>query len=146
MIAVSVGFAAVADILASSNAFTSLSIACYNSAAQCVVSGPIDGLNALKQYLHNKHNCKSVILAVPFAFHSPTMHPILDDLITVAGRLSFSPPTIPVLSGVHGTVVLPGDALTFNAHYIARHCAEPVMFDEGISASLGIPEFANATA
>jgi len=74
------------------------------------------------------------------------MHPILDDLITVAGRLSFSPPTIPVLSGVHGTVVLPGDALAFNAHYIARHCAEPVMFDEGISASLGIPEFANATA
>ena len=74
------------------------------------------------------------------------MQPLLDDLVDAAKGLSFSPPVIPVVSGVHGTLILPGDGSVFDAEYIGRHCVEPVLFAQGISALLAIPEFANAAA
>jgi iterative type I PKS product template protein len=146
MLAVSLGHSVMADILASSSIFSNLTIACYNSAVQCVVSGSTDELDALKRHLDNQTHCKYVNLAVPFAYHSPAMQPVLDDLLVVAKRHTFLPPTMPVLSGVYGRVILPGDGSVFNAQYVVRQCAEPVLFDQAISASLLIPEFANAAA
>ncbi|KZP07875.1 hypothetical protein FIBSPDRAFT_996723 [Athelia psychrophila] len=51
-----------------------LSIACYNSGEQCVVSGAIDKLTMLKAHLDGE-GYKSVILDVPFGYHSSAMHP-----------------------------------------------------------------------
>lgn len=146
MLAVSLGHSVVAEILTSSNIFSHLTIACYNSTVQSVISGPTDELDALKRHLDNQIHCKNVNLAVPFAYHSPAMKPVLDDLLVVAKKILFLPPIMPVLSGVYGRAVLPGDGSVFNAQYITRQCAEPVLFDQAISASLLIPEFANAAA
>lgn len=146
MIAINLAYSAVLDILNSSNAFHGLSIACYNSTVDCAVSGSMEGIKVLKAYLDSNMRCKSVILAVPFAYHSSVMGPLLADLETVAKGVSFRAPTIPVASTVLGKVVLPGDGSIFNAQYAARHCAEPVLFDQGVSALVAIPAATKAAA
>ncbi|KAF5377903.1 hypothetical protein D9615_006799 [Tricholomella constricta] len=132
MVAVNLGPAALQEALQSSPDFSVLSIACFNSPIDCVVSGPLVELKAFKAYLDAQIRCKNVLLAVPFGYHSPAMAPLLDDLTAIARRASFKAPTIPVVSNVLGEVVLPGDSSVFKAAYFARHCAEPVQFDKGI--------------
>ncbi|KAI0064076.1 ketoacyl-synt-domain-containing protein [Artomyces pyxidatus] len=134
MIAVNLGASAVESILASSVDFAGTSVACYNSHSDCVVSGPLSQLKALKAHLDAEVHCKSMLLTVPFGYHSIAMHPLLDDLTLVAQHVTVRPPTIPIISNVSGDVVLPGDDTVFNAAYYARHCAEPVRFEKGISA------------
>lgn len=146
MIAINLAYSTVADILTSSNAFNGLSIACYNSAVDCTVSGFMEEIKLLKAYLDGHVRCKSTILAVPLAYHSSAMGPLLDDLEAVANRVSFRAPAISIVSTVHGKLVLPGDDSIFNAQYIVRHCAEPVLFHQGVSALVANPVAANYAA
>ncbi|KAG6866326.1 Type I Iterative PKS [Blastosporella zonata] len=134
MIAVNLGPVAVHDVL---SAFPDLSIACYNSPMDCVLSGPVTKLKAFKAYLDTEIHCKNILLAAPFGFHSQAMVPLLDDLTDVARRVTLHPPRIPIVSNVLGDIVLPGDSSTFVPEYFSRHCAEPVQFDKGIQALLG---------
>ncbi|KZP30156.1 putative polyketide synthase [Athelia psychrophila] len=122
-----------------------LSIACYNGGEQCVVSGAIDKLKMLMARL-NGEGYKGVILDVPFGYHSSAMHPLLGDLKKAAERVCFSAPRIPVASNVHGKVVFAGDASVFNAEYIVRHCREPVLFEQAITALLNASTAVNAAA
>ena len=135
MIAINANADKVESILRGSTSFSGLSIACYNSGSDCVVSGPLKQLRELKDVLDGI--ARSKILAVPFGFHSSAMDPILDDLTGVAMKVKLSTPTIPVVSNVLGEVVLPGDISVFTPSYFARHCAEPVLFDSGIRALIG---------
>ncbi|KAJ7051783.1 putative polyketide synthase [Mycena amicta] len=123
--------------------FSDLSIACYNSPTDCVLSGPLDQLRAFKAHLDTRSS-KSAILTVPFGYHSPAMDPILQDLTAVANRYILHPPNIPVVSNVLGDVVLAGDASVFTPGYFARHCAEPVQFSHGVGALLALPAFEGA--
>ncbi|EPQ54389.1 polyketide beta-ketoacyl-synthase [Gloeophyllum trabeum ATCC 11539] len=143
MIAINQGPAAVKDILQSNAALSGCSIACYNSAGDCVVAGPLEQLKALKAHLDSEVKCKNVLLSVPFGYHSTAMEPLLDDLISVAKRVTLRPPTLAVISNVFGEVVRPGDASVFTSEYFARHCAEPVQFERGINAFCATSEFAN---
>ncbi|KZP21464.1 putative polyketide synthase [Athelia psychrophila] len=131
--------------VARSDMLEDLSIACYNSGEQCVVSGAIDKLKILKARLDGG-GYKSVILDVPFGYHSSAMHPLLGDLKKAAERVCFSAPHIPVASNVLGKVVFAGDASVFNAEYIVRHCREPVLFEQAITALLNVSTAANAAA
>ncbi|KAJ7636736.1 acyl transferase/acyl hydrolase/lysophospholipase [Roridomyces roridus] len=106
------------EILQLLRGFPELNIACYNSPVDCVVAGPLAQLEALKARLVG---CKSVMLPMPFGCHSAAMTPLLDELTVLAGRISIQSPTIPVVSNVHGDVVLPGDASIFTADYFSRH-------------------------
>lgn len=135
MIAINTNADKVESILGGSIAFTELSIACYNSGSDCVVSGPLERLRELKVALDGV--ARSKILAVPFGFHSAAMDPVLEDLTGVATKVKLSAPTIPIVSNVLGEVVLPGDSSVFTPSYFARHCAEPVLFDSGIRALVG---------
>ncbi|GLB38792.1 putative polyketide synthase [Lyophyllum shimeji] len=139
MIAVNLGSTAVRNALGASSNFSDLTIACYNSPIDCVVSGPSPQLQAFKAYLDAEIRCKNVLLTVPFGYHSQAMFPLLDDFTTEAQRYTFNPPSIPVVSNVLGEVILPGDSSVFNAKYLARHCAEPVRFDDGIRALCASP-------
>ncbi|KAK0463812.1 putative polyketide synthase [Desarmillaria tabescens] len=109
MIAVNLAQSLLQEIL-KATAFDKLSIACFNSPVDCVVSGPLEQLRALKEHLDAEVHCKNVLLTVPFGYHSMAMAPILDDL----------------------------DAVALN--YFSRHCAEPVQFDRGIHALMALPE------
>ncbi|KAG5652522.1 Type I Iterative PKS, partial [Sphagnurus paluster] len=134
MIAVNLRPASVQEVIQSSVEFASLSIACFNSPIDTVVSGPLVKLRAFKAYLDTKIGCKSLLLSVPFGYHGQAMTPLLEDLTSVASRVIFSAPTIPVVSNVLGKTVLAGDRSVFNASYFARHCAEPVLFDKGVQS------------
>ncbi|KAG6907234.1 Type I Iterative PKS [Tephrocybe rancida] len=134
MIAVNLGPVAVHDVLSASSDFSGLSIACYNSPMDCVLSGPLTKLKLFKAYLDAEIHCKNILLTVPFGYHSRGMAPLLDELTDVSRSVTFHPPNIPVVSNVLGDVVLTGDSSTFTPEYFARHCVEPVQFDNGIQA------------
>ncbi|KAF7327244.1 hypothetical protein MKEN_00301700 [Mycena kentingensis (nom. inval.)] len=139
MIAVNLSPEAMEGILQSgAEEMSELSIACYNTPTDCVLSGPVAQLEALKSML-DATSIKSTILPLPFGYHGPAMAPILDALtmLVVEKRFKLHPPTIPVVSNVLGDVVLPGDASVFTPAYFARHCAEPVQFERGVRALLG---------
>jgi iterative type I PKS product template protein len=143
MIAVNQGPAALAISLQSSSAFHDLSISCYNSPSDCVVSGPLEQIRAFKDYLDAEVRCKNTLLSVPFGYHSRAMATLLDDLTAVAKRIPLSAPTIPVVSNVLGDVIMPGDDGVFDPGYFSRHCAEPVQFDKGIRSLTEIHAFSS---
>ena len=74
------------------------------------------------------------------------MNPILEDLTTLASSAELHAPSIPIVSNVHGIVVRPGDASVFTAQYFARHCGEPVKFEQGIGELKSLPDFDDACA
>nr|AEF32750.1 polyketide synthase [Volvariella volvacea] len=113
-----------------------ITISCYNSVSNTVLSGTIDSLLALKQRLDSMPHCKTSLLDVPFAFHSSAMDPILEDLTTFCSRFHFNPPSIPIISNVLGRVVLPEEGPIFQASYPACHCREPVLFSQGVQSLL----------
>ncbi|KAF8897468.1 hypothetical protein BD779DRAFT_1667443 [Infundibulicybe gibba] len=141
MIAVNLAANPLNEALRSSPTFSSLTIACYNSASDCTVSGPLEQLKLFKVYLDNEVHCKNVLLSVPFGYHSPAMNPLVDDLTRAARQATLQPPAIPIVSNVLGQVVLPGDSTIYVPEYFARHCVEPVQFHKGICSLTEIPSF-----
>ena len=139
--AINLGAVAIGKILATSPEFSDITISCYNSPDDHVVSGPTAGLQTLKSLLDGTVRCKSFLLPVGFGHHSGAMRPLQEDLTLLAGRITISPPAIPIISNVYGKLVLPGDASVFDARYYSRHCMEPVLFDEGIRGSVTIESF-----
>ncbi|KAF9263364.1 ketoacyl-synt-domain-containing protein [Marasmius fiardii PR-910] len=144
MIAVNIDPSKMAKVLASSTDLNGLSIACYNSVSDCVVSGSMDQVKALKKHLDSEVRCKNVVLNVPFGYHSSAMNPLVEDLDTIAETVTLSPPTIPIVSNVFGNLVEPGDSTVFTHTYFSRHCAEPVRFSEGFANLLTNPELASS--
>lgn len=132
--AINLSAVAIGQILASSEEFSAITVACYNSPEDHVVSGPVAGLQALKSYLDGTVRCKNILLPVGFGHHSDAMRPLHDELTSLARRITTSPPTIPIMSNVYGVVVLPGDASVFGPQYYSLHCTGPVLFDDGIRA------------
>jgi len=134
MMAVNLSAVVIGRILASEEEFSGITVACYNSPDDHVLSGPVADLQALKAYLDENMRCKTHLLSVGFGYHSSAMRPIQDDLTSFAGRIAISPPMIPIISNVYGKLIRPGDASVFNAQYYSRHCINPVLFDDGIRA------------
>lgn len=132
--AVNLSAVAIGRILTSSEEFSTITIACYNSPHDHVISGPVADLQALRTYLDRDVRCRSLLLPVEFGHHSSAICPIWDDFTLIARRVTISPPVISIISNVYGKVVLPGDASVFDAQYYSRHCTEPVLFDDGIRA------------
>ncbi|PBK66294.1 ketoacyl-synt-domain-containing protein [Armillaria solidipes] len=146
MIAINLGSGAVTDILSSSPDFSGISIACYNSATDCVASGSIGQLDALKAHLDKNVHCKSVRLKVPFGYHSSAMQPLLEEFGALAKRVTVHAPKIPVISNPLGRVIREGDKSAFNAEYYLSHCADPVQFESGISALIDDASFTDIAA
>lgn len=139
--AINLSAVAIGKILSSSSEFSDITISCYNSPDDHVLSGPVARLQALKSYLDGVVRCKSFLLPVGFGYHSGAMAPLQEDLTSLAGRITISPPVIPIMSNVYGKLVLPGDASVFDAEYYSRHCTEPVLFDQGIRGSVALDSF-----
>jgi acyl carrier protein len=131
MVAVSLEPVKLQTLLESQQEFFHLSIACYNSPTDCVVSGPLPQLTKLKTILDTK-SVKNSQLSVSYGYHSPAMVPVIDDLRVLSRKIKTQVPSLPVISTVLGRVVLPGDISSFNIDYFVRHCAEPVKFTQGI--------------
>lgn len=76
-----------------------LAVANDNSATQVVLSGPTSALAAAEADLH-PHGLRTMPLAVPGAFHSPAMEPVVPAFRAVLERVDFAEPRLPVFSCV----------------------------------------------
>ena len=104
-------------------------IACVNGPDDTVISGENEQIGAARTLVTRK-GTKSVLLKVPFAFHSAQVTPILESFRSVAAGATFHKPSIPVLCPLTGKIVQ--DEGFFGPSYLARHCREPVNMAEAL--------------
>jgi acyl transferase domain-containing protein/acyl carrier protein len=77
----------------------SVGIAAVNGPNSVVISGESEAVRAIASVFADR---KTKQLTVSHAFHSPLMEPMLDEFRAVAQGISYSEPTIPVVSTVSG--------------------------------------------
>ncbi|KAF8962959.1 polyketide beta-ketoacyl-synthase [Flammula alnicola] len=145
MVAVSLEPVEVQAILDSKQSFSELSIACFNSPRDCVVSGPSSPLEEFKNHVDKGVVGRTTQLRVPYGYHSPSMSHLVEDLVTISGRTRTRSARIPFISTVLGRVIMPGDQSFPPRDYLARHCTEPVRFSQGIESYLINPIFPKIT-
>lgn len=79
---------------------TGIEVANLNSAAQTVLSGPVDGIEAAAAKAAEYGAKKAIPLQVAGAFHSSLMQSAADQLAEFLQNIPFSAPRMPVLSNV----------------------------------------------
>jgi [acyl-carrier-protein] S-malonyltransferase len=115
-----------------------LTIANDNAPGQLVLSGPLAGIEALKQGAREQ-GFKALVLDVPGAFHSRAVDPARGPFLEALRAVQWSPPTVPVISGVTAA------AFTDAPQQLADALVAPVRWREVMTAlfDLGAREFAD---
>ena len=106
-----------------------LCVACRNSPAACVVSGPLDQLVQFEEVCADRR-IKSKKLDVPYGFHSASMKPIVPPLEELGSSVQWSKPSIPIFSTVFGRLLSTDQ--DFPSDYFALHATQPVLFEDSI--------------
>ncbi|MEU1689470.1 SDR family NAD(P)-dependent oxidoreductase, partial [Micromonospora sp. NPDC005707] len=117
------------EVRASLPAGGRVDVAALNGPTSTVVAGDEDAVLALAGQWRDRGR-RTKRLRVSHAFHSPHMDAMLDDFRAVAERLSFAPPTIPIVSNLTGAVAEPAE-LT-DPDYWVRHVRRAVRFVDGV--------------
>lgn len=113
-----------------------LSIAAYNSANLCTVSGPTDLIKAFQTELEGrKVACK--LLATSHAFHSAMMEPMVAEFTQAAARTQRNAPKIPWISTCTGRRITAEDMA--DPSYWARQLRQAVRFADALEAVVGDP-------
>lgn len=100
-------------------------IACMNGPEETVLCGTTAVIESTNEALAAK-NFKATKLAVPFAFHSAQVEPILEQFKSVAASVIFNKPEVPVMSPLTGEIIR--EAGIIGPDYLARHARETVNF------------------
>lgn len=108
-----------------------LEIACINSSSQTVLGGSNEQVDQAAQQL-SRNGIRSDKLRIPFAFHISQVDPVLDVYEKIASGVTFSAPSIPIISPLLNTVVR--SAGSFGPAYVRRHARETVNFPNGLDA------------
>ncbi|KAJ6133989.1 conidial yellow pigment biosynthesis polyketide synthase [Penicillium sp. IBT 18751x] len=132
MLSVSTSVTSVRDEI-SRLQLSSCGVACINSPSATVVSGTAEDLAQFQDSIKAKDaKVRAKTLAIPFAFHSFQMDPILQDYSSIAAGVTYSAPKIPVASTLLGSVVdEPG---VFDQDYLVQQTRQPVNFVGGLNA------------
>ena len=128
--------ATVLDDHNASRAGMDLCIAADNGTHQ-VISGPAADVEAMAAGLEAQ-DVRVVRLRKSPAYHSSMVDPALDDLEAALHKLTFSPPSLPIVSNLTGAVMAPTGAL--DAAYWRRQAREVVAFRACVEtiAELGV--------
>jgi len=110
-----------------------VSVACYQTSTDFVLAGKTEDLQILRSRLHAIGEIRHQFTGLPLGFHSAYMDPAIEDFVKVAKGTLIGPPTIPVVSTVLDTVVLPGTTDVFTTDYFATHFRMPVLFVQATS-------------
>ena len=110
---------------------STVNIAAVNGPEQTVVAGPTDALAAVEKQLA-LDGIHYRTLPVSHAFHSSLMDPVLDAFEKRAGEVSFSSPSIRLISNITGTTADPNTICT--PAYWRQHIRESVRFSDGVAA------------
>ncbi|MDV2116214.1 SDR family NAD(P)-dependent oxidoreductase [Alcaligenes faecalis] len=108
-------------------------IAAINSHDLCVLSGPVEAIDAANEQLQ----ARSVVtrrLHVSHAFHSAMVEPMLDDFAQALAGITLSRPSIPFISNLSGTWIRPDEAQ--DPAYWLRHVRATVRFQDGMATLL----------
>lgn len=109
----------------------SVSVAAVNDGASVVLSGGTHELNSVVEHLERQGvHCRD--LRVDYAFHSPAMAPLADELAAQLDRLEPRPTSRPLYSTVTGERVI-GTELT--AGHWARNVGAPVRFADAVGSA-----------
>lgn len=109
----------------------SLEITCVNGPTATVVAGLEEDLQLFMQQ-QKAAGVTSVLLDVPYAFHSAQLDPILDAYESSTAGVNFAKPRIPVASSRMGAMVEQDGV--FNSSYLARQAREPVLFSQAVKS------------
>jgi len=124
MSAVGLSGADTATLLKTLGLETELVVAGENSAKGATVAGSVAALETLEQAL-NEQQVFVRRLGLDYAFHSPAMDVIAEQIIDVLGDIVAGPARIPMYSTVTGDL-LPGERL--DAEYWWKNIRYPVLF------------------
>ena len=117
----------VADILAKDR-FRDLTVANYNSDLQVVISGPIDLIRQAETTFYDSFAVKYVVLRVSGAFHTGLLDKAAMKFSRCLQELSFSAPSIPVVSNTWAAPYLSSSI----ARTLAEHIVRPVRWSESV--------------
>ncbi|MGM1059435.1 beta-ketoacyl synthase N-terminal-like domain-containing protein [Saccharothrix sp. Mg75] len=107
-----------------------VSVAAVNGPRAVVLSGPEDAVTAVLAGLNGYRHKR---LAVSHAFHSALVEPMLDDYRRVVSGLVLREPVLPLVSGLTGRLVGPGEVT--DPEYWVRQVREPVRFADAVTAT-----------
>jgi phthiocerol/phenolphthiocerol synthesis type-I polyketide synthase C len=107
---------------------TRLTIAAVNSPSSVTMAGPGDALTDLEKELAAR-GVRFRRLALEYAFHSPAMDAIREDIERALGQLEPNAADVPFVSAVDGARC---DGRSLDGHYWWRNIREPVRFGDGI--------------
>ncbi|MEV0331020.1 type I polyketide synthase, partial [Micromonospora echinospora] len=138
MLSVAAGLADVEAVLAEVDG--PIGVAAVNGPAAVVVSGAADAVAEVDRRCADR-GVRTTRLTVSHAFHSPLMGPMLADFRAELARLTFQPPTLPIVSNLTGAPVDPEEIRS--PDYWVRHVREAVRFADGVqrARALGVGTF-----
>ncbi len=127
MLAVSLPMAAAETVIRGYE--QQVSIAAINGPSSVVLSGDPQALEQISLSL-NRRDIYCRFLRVHYAFHSPQMEPIKDELLESLDGLEPQRPVVPIISSVTGKLA---DRLQFDKNYWWLNVREKVLFAEAVS-------------
>lgn len=105
-----------------------VAIAAVNGPADVVLSGSKAEVEEVAAELA-RAGCRTHLLKVSHAFHSPLLRPMLDDFTRLLDSIRVRDPDIPLISNVTGEMWGPAQ---LDSRYWVRHAAGTVRFHDGI--------------
>jgi acyl transferase domain-containing protein len=110
-----------------------LSVAAVNAEGQCVVSGPFQAIEALRERLQSE-GIETRELETSHAGHSAMMDPMLASWREVMRGVELSAPKLPYVSNLSGNFIREDEAT--DPEYWVKHLRQTVQFRKGLATLL----------